>query len=615
MCAPLVAPASAKLGVLQLVTDDPLRQFAQPDLDVLASIGVLVGQLVEYARRYERKGAEAALRHSESRFRALVEKSRDGIAILDEQGQITYSTSGTAEQLGYSPGAGIGESGFEKVHPDDLRQLGSLFAELLAEPGGSRAAEFRVLTADGRWRWLEATATNLLRDPDVRGVVCNYRDITHRKEIEQQRLRLLVGEREARAEAERISCMKDEFLATLSHELRTPLNAIVGWADLLQLGKLSPAEMTQGLETIQRNARMQTRIIEDLLDMSRIISGRIRLDIQAVDVERLVLASVETVQPAAGAKEIQLDVRCGGCGPIKGDAARLQQVLWNLLTNAIKFTPPGGEVRLTATDRGESVELRVTDSGEGIEPEFLPHVFERFRQADSSPTRRHGGLGLGLAIVKQLVESHGGSIRAESAGLGHGSTFVVALPKSRVKEELPASRDDESDRPAEIRLQNIDVLVVDDQRDSRELAAHILSEAGAQVRSCGSAQEALALIEKAPPAVLLADIAMPTMDGYELLRQVRSLPQQRGGAVPAVAVTAFAHPEGRAPLVCGRLPAPSLQAAGPGRTARSRGPAGRDAVARLSGSVNDSIRRGDRMRRRLPGQNWQLASGDRWLKP
>ncbi len=545
MCAPLIAPASAKLGVLQLVTDDPLRQFAQPDLDVMASIGLLVGQLVEYARRYERKGAEGALRRGESRFRALVEKSRDGISILDDRGRVTYATSGMIEQLGYPPGAGLGEAAFEKVHPDDRRPIVELFRELLCEPGGNRSAEFRVQSADGRWRWLEGTGTNLLHDPDVRGVVCNYRDVTGRKEIEQQRLRLLVGKREARAEAERISCMKDEFLATLSHELRTPLNAIVGWADLLQLGKLSAAETTQGLETIQRNARMQTRIIEDLLDMSRIVSGRIRLEIQAVDVERLAMASVETVQPAAQAKEIQLEVRCQECPPVKGDLARLQQVLWNLLTNAIKFTPPGGRVSISAADRGEQMELRVSDSGEGIEAEFLPHVFERFRQADSSPARRHGGLGLGLAIVKQLVESHGGSIRAESGGLGQGATFVVCLPKAKTKDASIAAGPAELEKPAAIRLQNVGVLVVDDQRDSRELAAHILTEAGAVVRACGSALEALALIVQEPPAVLLADIAMPSMDGYELLRQVRALPQQRGGAVPAVAVTAFAHPEGR----------------------------------------------------------------------
>jgi PAS domain S-box-containing protein len=545
MCAPLISPASAKLGVLQLVTDDPLRQFAQPDLDVLASIGLLVGQLVEYARRYERKGAEGALRRGESRFRALVEKSRDGISILDELGRVTYATSGMSEQLGYPLAACIGQIAFEKIHSEDRPAVTGLFRELLAEPGGNRATEFRVPSADGSWRWLEGTATNLLHDPDVQGVVCNYRDITGRKEIEQQRLRLLVGEREARAEAERVSRMKDEFLATLSHELRTPLNAIVGWADLLRLGKLSPTETTQGLETIQRNARMQTQIIEDLLDMSRIVSGRIRLEVQSVDVERLALAAVEAVQPAAQAKEIRLEVGCQECQPVKGDLARLQQVLWNLLTNAIKFTPVGGLIRVTAATAGEQVELRVSDSGEGIEPEFLPHVFERFRQADSSPTRRHGGLGLGLAIVKQLVESHGGSVQAESAGLGQGATFVVRLP--RAKTGVPGGTVEAGDQeePEDIRLVNVDVLVVDDQRDSRDLAAHILSEAGAVVRACGSALEALAMIEQDPPAVLLADIAMPSMDGYELLRQVRALPQQRGGAVPAVAVTAFAHPEGR----------------------------------------------------------------------
>jgi PAS domain S-box-containing protein len=548
MCAPLVAPSSTNLGVLQLVTDDAQRQFAHADLDVLASAGMLVGQLVDYARRYERRGAEGALKRSESRFRALVEKCWDSIAILDAEGVVTYAAVGMPERLENALAPRIGCSAFEKIHADDRPIVMRLFGELLADSGGSRTAEYRMQSAAGASRWLEATATNLLHDPDVRGIVCNYRDITGRKQIEEERLRLLADEREARAEAERLSHMKDEFLATLSHELRTPLNAIVGWADLLQMGKLAGPEMAQGIETIQRNARMQTKIIEDLLDMSRIISGRTRLEIQPVDVERLVLAAVETVQPAAQAKSIRLEMDCHNCPPIKGDPARLQQVLWNLLTNAVKFTPPEGTVAIRAASRGDQVEIRIIDSGEGMDPDFLPHAFERFRQADSSPTRRHGGLGLGLAIVKQLVESHGGSIVAESAGRGQGSTFAVRLPRAFTPtggQRGKHSDDDDSEAEPELRIDGVDVLVVDDQRDSRELVAHVLVEAGARVRSCGSAHEALDLFRAQPPTVLLADIAMPLMDGYELITAIRAFPPERGGQVPAVAITAFAHAEGR----------------------------------------------------------------------
>jgi PAS domain S-box-containing protein len=548
MCAPLIAPASPDLGVLQLMTEDPQRQFSQPDLDVLASIGLLVGQLVEYARRYERKGAEGALRRSESRFRALVEKSWDSIAILDPLGKIVYATPGMAEQLGYAASEAAGSCAFTRLHPEDSTVVGELFGQLLAEPGGNRSAEFRVQHADGSWRWLEATGTNLLHDPDVLGIVCNYRDVTGRKQTEERRGQLLEDERQARAEAERLGRMKDEFLATLSHELRTPLNAIVGWADLLQMGKLAEPEVAQGIETIRRNARMQTQIIEDLLDMSRIVSGRIRLEVRPIDVGRLVAAALETVRPSAQAKDIRLAIDCDDCPPVNGDASRLQQVLWNLLVNAIKFTPPQGTVRVSVCRRNDEVECRVADSGEGIEPDFLPHVFERFRQADSSPTRRHGGLGLGLAIVNQLVQAHGGSVDAESPGRGQGSTFIVRLPvaaaPATVFESAPAATAP-PDALVSSSLQDLDVLVVDDERDSRDLAARVLTAAGARVRSAASALEALAMFEQSPPDILLADIAMPEVDGYELLRRVRSLPPQRGGAVPAVAVTAFAHAEGR----------------------------------------------------------------------
>ncbi|HEY2588547.1 MAG TPA: ATP-binding protein [Tepidisphaeraceae bacterium] len=381
----------------------------------------------------------------------------------------------------------------------------------------------------------------------------------------REREDLLAGERAARAEAERAGRIKDEFLATLSHELRTPLNAILGWSQLLAAPAPSKPDLSEGLGTIERNARAQAQIIDDLLDMSRIINGNIRLDVQRIDLPATIRAALETVRPAAEARGIRIQTVLappveggGGGGSISGDPGRLQQVFWNLLSNAVKFTAAGGRVQVRVERVASHVEVSVIDTGEGISPEFLPHVFDRFRQADSSTTRRHGGLGLGLAIVKQLVELHGGMIRAESLGAGRGSTFIVSLPVTAPHPEPdpgagadpmrpqsangPAPRLGEGER---VLLDGVTVLVVDDEPDARSLVRRLLEDCRATVLTAASAAEALDLIRKEPPAVLVSDIGMPQEDGYALIRAVRALGKDHGGDTPAVALTAYARPEDR----------------------------------------------------------------------
>jgi PAS domain S-box-containing protein len=368
--------------------------------------------------------------------------------------------------------------------------------------------------------------------------------------------RLYDGERAARTEAERQGRMKDEFLATLSHELRTPLNAILGWSQVLRSGrKADPEDVRRGLETIERNARAQTRIIEDLLDMSRIISGKVRLDVQRVELSSVLDAAVATVRHAADAKGVRLQVVLDpNAGVVAGDPARLQQVFWNLLSNSVKHSQRGGRVQVLLDRVNSHVEVNVIDDGEGISPEFLPHVFDRFRQADSTTTRRHGGLGLGLSIVKQLVELHGGTVRAASAGVGQGATFTVMLPLTPVQLESEptgerrhprADVDPNAVSDACVKLAGVRVLVVDDEPDARSLLERLLADCEAVVTTAASAAEALDVVRREKPDVVVSDIGMPGEDGYALIRKVRALGPGEGGDVLAVALTAYARTEDR----------------------------------------------------------------------
>jgi signal transduction histidine kinase/ActR/RegA family two-component response regulator len=370
---------------------------------------------------------------------------------------------------------------------------------------------------------------------------------------EAQREDLLRKERHARETAESADRAKDEFMAVLSHELRTPLNAVYGWARLLQDGHVQEATtIARATDAIVRNADVQVQLIDDLLDTSRITTGKMRLDVRRVDLQPVIHGALDAVRPAADAKGIRLETTFdGGASIVSGDPARLQQIVWNLLMNAVKFTPKGGRVRLELRRAGAHVQIVITDTGQGVGPELLPHLFERFRQADSSSTRKHGGLGLGLALVKHLTELHGGTVAAASPGENEGATFTVTLPlaPADVPEQRPAREPSAvtggDGHPGLVRLDGLRVLVVDDDRDSARLAETILTGAGAQVRTCHSAPDALGLVAAWRPDVLVSDIEMPGEDGYSLIRKIRELAADAGGTTPAIALTAYGRPQDR----------------------------------------------------------------------
>jgi signal transduction histidine kinase/ActR/RegA family two-component response regulator len=373
------------------------------------------------------------------------------------------------------------------------------------------------------------------------------------KRAEAEREQILLREKAARAEAEAANRLKDEFLSTLSHELRTPLTSIIGWTSLMRAGAVKGEAHAQALETVERNARTQSRLIDDLLDLSRIISGKLLVETREVDLASVVSDSIEVVRPAADAKRIRLSYECEpGAKIITGDPARLQQVAWNLLSNAVKFTPEGGVVHVKLLGDDARVWLSVEDTGRGIRPEFLPHVFDRFRQADSATTRQHGGLGLGLAIVRHLAELHGATVHAESGGEGLGSTFVVTFPLAKAAAPCACSglRGESAggalslNRPET--LAGVRVLVVDDEHDTRNLISTVIAQSGAEVTACSNAGEALEKLKTWRPHILMSDIGMPGEDGFALIKRVRALPPERGGRTPAAALTAYARDDDRA---------------------------------------------------------------------
>jgi signal transduction histidine kinase/DNA-binding response OmpR family regulator len=374
------------------------------------------------------------------------------------------------------------------------------------------------------------------------------------KAMELRQAGLFESERVARAAAEQAARIKDEFLATISHELRTPLNAIVGWVNVLQSSGARPADVQRAVDVIKRNAQAQAQLIEDLLDMSRIVTGKVRLDVQPVLLSSVIESAITSVLPSAAVKEIRVQrVLDPLAGPIKGDPGRLQQVMWNLLTNAIKFTPKGGRVQVTLERVNSHLEITVSDTGIGIEPEFLPMVFDRFRQADSSASRQHQGLGLGLAISKELIELHGGTIRAKSPGKGGGAVFVISLPlvplhAERADESRQHPRTTRRDLPDDMppaSLKGVKVLAVEDEPDALELIGRVLADAGGTAKACASATEALAALGRERFDVIVSDLGMAGMDGYSFIRAVRQLSDTQGGATPAIALTAFARSEDR----------------------------------------------------------------------
>lgn len=503
----------------------------------------------------EQKHAEAAVAESEARFRQLAETIPQLAWMAKPDGWIFWYNRRWYEYTGTTPQQMEGW-GWQSVHdPAELPRVVERWQHSIGT-GEPFEMEFPLKDTQGRFRWF-LTRVAPLRDGEGRITFWfgTNTDIEDRRRVADERAQLLEAERNARVEAERAGRMKDEFLATLSHELRTPLNAILGWSQILASGSREDEDFAEGLRIIERNARVQTQIIADLLDMSRIVSGKVRLDVQRLDIAPVLKAAVETVRPTADAKGVRVQTVLDPlAGPVSGDPGRLQQVFWNLLTNAIKFTGKGGRVQILLERVNSHLEISVTDSGQGIAPEFLPHVFDRFRQADASTTRQYGGLGLGLAIVKQLAELHGGTVRAKSAGPGHGSTFTVSLPLTVVHPEpTPESARRHPAAGAEQRitedhcgqLHGINVLVVDDEPDARALLRRLLEDCHAIVTTAASVSEALDRFKENRPDVLVSDIGMPGEDGYLLIGRIRALSSERGGNVPAVALTAYARSEDR----------------------------------------------------------------------
>jgi PAS domain S-box-containing protein len=510
----------------------------------------------------EQKRALLALAEQREWLRVTLSSIGDAVIACDRNGRVTF-LNGVAEQLtGWTAEEAANRPLAEVFHVlgEGTRiPLEDPAREVLRRGAVTGLARRTILVGrDGVERSVAETAAPILSDrQQILGVVLVFRDVgvQRRPDLEHaastaDRESLLESERAARSEAERASRLKDEFVATVSHELRTPLNAILGWTQILKKSDLQPAQLRHGLEIIERNTRVQTQLISDLLDVSRIITGKLRLEIQSIELGEIVRNAIQTVQPAADAKGIELRLEISQVEPIVADPERLQQVVWNLLSNAIKFTPQGGRVDVRIRTRDGHAEIKVADTGIGIRPEFLPILFERFRQADPSAARRFGGLGLGLAISKQLVELHGGTVTAESEGEGRGATFTINLPVGLAR--LPRTPGRPSPKPDAVvsgvvpsSVQGLRVLVVEDEPDTREMIQRFLEEQGAAVFTAIAADEALRQMVTVRPQILISDIGLPGMDGYELVQRVRALDVEQGGMIPAIALTAFVRSEDR----------------------------------------------------------------------
>lgn len=523
------------------------------------------GQLVGFSKvtrdLTQRRVHEEELRRSEERFRLLVEGVSDyAVFMLNPSGHVATWNVGAERIKGYSANQIIGQH-FSKFYPAEVREAGWPEHELMmATAEGSFIDEGWRVRSDGTQFWANVTIT-ALRDDAGRliGFAKLTRDLTERKRAEavelasQERDEILEAERSARMTAQHAVRIKDEFLATLSHELRTPLSAILGWTQVLlrQGAPMSPQQVHRAHEVIDRNARAQAQLIDDLLDLSRIVSGKVRLEVQQVQIADVVQAAVDSARPTAETKGIKLRAMLEPMQSlISADPSRLQQVVWNLLTNAIKFTPKGGQVQVLLQRVNSHVELSVSDTGIGIPPSYLPHVFERFSQREASTTRSYGGLGLGLAICKQLVELHGGTIRAASQGENLGATFFVDLPLSIIQIDQEQEKRTHPTAPVHPeplnlpRLDGVHIFIVDDEPDARELMRRVLEDQGAQVTDFTSAEDLLVALESTKPSLIVSDIGMPKMDGFQFMRALRAaeLSNQR---IPALALTAFARAEDR----------------------------------------------------------------------
>ncbi len=490
----------------------------------------------------DRKQAEKALRESEEQFRNMADNAPFMVWVTDTNSYCTYLSKSWYEFTGQSEEMGVGFGWLNAVHPEDYNEAKSIFLEVNRRYEDFRI-EYRLRRKDGEYRWVIDAANPWFGvNGQFKGYIGSVIDITERKVAEAERDRLLQLEQAARTEAETANRIKDEFLAVLSHELRSPLNPILGWARLLQTREFDAPALKKAIATIERNAKLQAQLIEDLLDVSRILQGKLNLNMFPVNLVLVVEAALETVRLAAEAKDIQIQTMLdSSLGRVLGDSGRLQQVIWNLLSNAVKFTPEGGKIDIQLERIDTQAQITVSDTGKGISPEFLPHVFEYFRQADSTTTRKFGGLGLGLAIVRHLIELHGGTIWAESLGEGQGAIFTARLPL--IKKELTSKQEIitalNASPTIEI-LAGIQILVVDDDDDTREFHTFVLEQAGARVTAVASAKEALQALAESEPDMMLSDIGMPETDGYMLMRQVKALQALQAKQIPAIALTAYA---------------------------------------------------------------------------
>jgi PAS domain S-box-containing protein len=499
----------------------------------------------------ERKAAEARLQESEARFRNMADHAPVMLWVTDGHGECTYLNQQWRDFTGQTEETGLGMAWLGAIHPDDAKRAEDIFLAAHRQQESFRL-EYRLRRRDGEYRWAIDTASPRLGPGgEFLGYIGSVIDITERKQAEEAREQLLQREQAARSEAEKANRLKDEFLATVSHELRTPLASMLGWVQLLRSGQLPQEKHDSALGIIERNARAQSQLIEDLLDVSRILSGKLHLDMEPLEVGSVVQQALETVRPAAEAKGLQLQAALDATASVMGNATRLQQVVWNLLANAVKFTPRGGRVQVLLERRDPVVEISVTDTGRGISKDFLPHVFERFRQAEGGTTREVGGLGLGLSIVKHLVEAHGGTVSVSSAGEEQGATFVVRLPLAQARRRdsgVTLTLREEAIRAGLLspqELHGLRILVVDDEADTRELLHTLLGNCHALVRTAASSAEGLRILQEEEVDLLISDIGMPGEDGYTFMRKVRALASGSASRLPAVALTAYAGVQDR----------------------------------------------------------------------
>ncbi len=539
-------------------TERPIADSAAPIRD---DAGRILGVVLVFRDFSEQRRAEEAIAEQREWFETTLESIGDAVIATDVRGRVVfmnpvaeYLTGSRMETSRGRPCTDV----FSIINEGSRRTVENPVTRVLQEGVVAGLANHTLLIAsDGTERPIDDSGAPIRnRDGRIVGVVLVFRDVSERRRLDAdretaaaERERLLLAERTARGEAERANRLKDDFVAVISHELRTPLNAILGWTELMQKEPGDAALTVRGLDVVARNTRLQTQLISDLLDVSRIVSGRLHLDVQSVDLASVVDAAIETVEPVTITKGIQIDRELDtSIGPMAGDPARLQQVVWNLLSNALKFTPKGGRVQVTLRQAGSEAEIVVRDNGAGIRPEFLPYVFDRFQQADASRARRFGGLGLGLSIVKNLVQFHAGTVRAESDGEGRGATFTVTLPVAApilLREDALSPAASARAMTDAVSLEGIRVLVVDDEDDASGFVKELLESCGAAVAVATSAPEALEFLATNQADILISDIGLPEMDGYELLERIRHQDPAEHAGIPAIALTAFARAEDR----------------------------------------------------------------------